>query len=70
MITNWLPAPDARGPVTCDRCGCRLQQTSVEVWRHFPSAEPDQDARGCRPVCVDEEHDRFGHIIEAAARAH
>ncbi len=63
MITQWLPAPDARGPVTCATCGCRLVLVDQETWRHFPSGEPGQDARGCRPSCADGEHDRFGRIL-------
>jgi len=70
MITNWLPAPDARGPVTCVTCGCRLEHTSNEVWRHFPAAVAGQDARGCRPSCADLAHDRFGRAIEGPTSAH
>ncbi len=71
MITNWLPAPDARGPVTCHTCGCRLEQVAPEGWRHFPSDSAGQDARGCRPVCVDAEHDRFGDAVEgSSSRSH
>jgi hypothetical protein len=70
MITNWLPAPDARGPVTCDTCGCRLESVAVETWRHFPSAVVGQDARGCRPPCADAPHDRFGRVLEESALPH
>jgi hypothetical protein len=70
MITNWLPAPDARGPVTCGTCGCRLEMLAPETWHHFPSTTPGQDARGCRPACVDADHERFGRIAEAAATGH
>lgn len=71
MITNWLPAPDARGPVTCHTCGCRLREVSPETWRHFESDTPGQDARGCRPACADAPHDRLGLAIDpSAARAH
>lgn len=70
MITNWLPAPDARGPVTCHTCGCRLEAVSVEAWRHFPSSVEGQDARGCRPPCADALHDRFGLAIEGTALPH
>ena len=62
MITQWLPAADARGPVTCDTCGCRLVLVETEVWRHFPSGIAGQDARGCRPACADALHDRFGRV--------
>lgn len=67
MITNWLPAPDARGPVTCHTCGCRLQEVAPETWRHFRSDTPGQDARGCRPPCADAAHDRFGLVIDPAS---
>ena len=67
VITNWLPAPDARGPITCQTCGCRLEQVETETWRHFSSATPGQDARGDRPACVDADHDRFGYAFEDAA---
>jgi hypothetical protein len=66
VITNWLPAPDARGPITCHTCGCRLELVAPETWRHFASAVPGQDARGDRPACVDADHDRFGHAFEDA----
>lgn len=64
MITNWLPAPDARGPVTCETCGCRLELMSPETWRHFASNAPGTDARGCRPPCADLAHDRFGRVFD------
>ena len=67
MITQWLPAPDARGPVTCDTCGCRLVLVETEIWRHFPSDTPGRDARGCRPACADSLHDRFGRTLDAGA---
>lgn len=67
MITDWLPAPDARGPVTCETCGCRLELTSAETWRHFASPVPGTDARGCRPPCADLAHDRFGRVVEGAS---
>jgi hypothetical protein len=63
-ITQWLPPPDANGPVTCDTCGCRLVVTELETWHHFPSLHPGQDARGCRPACVDAEHDRHGRTLQ------
>ena len=66
MITDWLPAPDARGPVTCHTCGCRLVLVAPETWRHFPSGVAGTDARGCRPVCAETLHDRFGRTIETA----
>ena len=67
MITQWLPPPDARGPVTCDTCGCRLVLVETEVWRHFPSNVAGQDARGCRPACADALHDRFGRVLAGEA---
>ena len=70
VITNWLPAPDARGPITCHTCGCRLEQAAPETWRHFASAVPGQDARGDRPACVDADHDRFGRPLEDSALPH
>ena len=69
FITRWLPPPDARGPVTCDACGCRLIGTKAEGWHHFPSLHPTQDARGCRPLCVDALHDRFGRVADEATFA-
>lgn len=66
MITQWLPPPEANGPVTCDVCGCRLireDEDGAETWRHFPSLASGQDARGCRPFCVEAPHDRFGRSI-------
>jgi hypothetical protein len=33
------------------------------AYRHFPSLKADQDARGCRPHCVDALHDRDGRIL-------
>jgi hypothetical protein len=32
-------------------------------WRHLPSLNPLQDARGCRPECVGEAHDVNGRAI-------
>jgi len=66
-ITHWLPPADANGPVTCDTCGCRLVATELETWHHFPSLHPGQDARGCRPFCVDAQHDRHGRVVDQAA---
>lgn len=68
-LTSWLPPPDARGPVTCHTCGCRLVGDEAQGWRHFPSPRAFQDARGCRPVCVDSLHDRFGRVERDAAIA-
>lgn len=68
MITQWLPPAEAYGPVTCDACGCRLdadQGSSDGTWRHFSTGVAGQDARGCRPFCVDAVHDRSGRVLEA-----
>jgi hypothetical protein len=46
-------------------CGCRLtevRELDGLAWRHFQSL-PGQDARGCRPGCVDEMHDRRGMVL-------
>jgi hypothetical protein len=62
----WPPTPDPTGPASCRACGCRLieeQRGDETVWRHFPSLHVGQDARGCRPGCVDAEHDRYGFAI-------
>ena len=59
----WLNPPDRCGPVTCATCGCRLTEIhgfDGRAWRHFPSLHPGQDARGCRPHCVERVHDRDG----------
>ena len=65
-----FPAPrDADGPVTCAVCGCRLTALSGRLdgaYRHFPSLMSGQDARGCRPYCVDELHDGEGLVLMAA----
>jgi hypothetical protein len=62
-----FPTPrDGAGPVTCAVCGCRLQaQIGADdgAWRHFPSLMAGQDARGCRPDCVDALHDRDGRVL-------
>ena len=70
MITQWLPAPDARGPVTCATCGCRLVLVETETWRHFLSGVAGQDARGCRPKCADALHDRFGRVTSEDTGRH
>jgi hypothetical protein len=33
------------------------------AYRHFPSLKAGQDARGCRPHCVDALHDRDGRVL-------
>jgi len=65
-VTRFLPPRDAAGPVTCAVCGCRLMGgTGSEdgAWRHFPSLAAGQDARGCRPICVDALHDGDGRAL-------
>jgi hypothetical protein len=64
-VTRFLPPRDAGGPVTCAICGCRLMaETGQEdgLYRHFPSLAAGQDARGCRPHCVDALHDYGGRV--------
>ncbi len=60
------------GPVTCATCGCRLEAASGAddgAWRHFASLSAGQDARGCRPHCVDALHDSDGLVMLDAAAA-
>ena len=67
--TRWLtedyePDPFHRRPVTCSVCGCRLApvpDSDGTAWAHFEGA-PGQDARGCRPSCVDALHGRDGRV--------
>jgi hypothetical protein len=57
---------DSAGPVTCAACGCRLVGLAGLLdgaYRHFPSMKPGQDARGCRPACIDALHDHDGHAL-------
>jgi hypothetical protein len=64
LTTQWLPPPDAGGPISCATCGCRLVQAGDSgAWVHYPSATPGQDARGCRPACVDQAHDTTGQPV-------
>jgi hypothetical protein len=52
--------------VTCAACGCRLAvDQHDEAWYHF-SGSSGRDARGCRVICVDSAHDRFGRAVSAA----
>jgi hypothetical protein len=65
-VTSFLPARDASSPVSCSVCGCRLVALSGKQdghYRHFPSMLPRQDARGCRPACVDALHGSEGRAI-------
>jgi hypothetical protein len=50
-------------PVTCASCGCRLQSTGAGdgSWRHY-GAIGGRDARGCRPSCVELDHDAMGRV--------
>ena len=56
--------PPAGAPVTCERCGCRLQEraampsqepTSEQLYDHFGDLGAS-DARGCRVPCVSLPH--------------
>ena len=65
-VTRFLPPPDASGPVTCAVCGCRLMAATGKddgAYRHFPSLMPREDARGCRPHCVDALHGADGRVL-------
>ncbi|HET7676285.1 MAG TPA: hypothetical protein VFK38_00370 [Candidatus Limnocylindrales bacterium] len=53
------------GPVTCAVCGCRLTEAAGvdgAAWRHF-QVGPETDARGCRPRCLEDLHDRHGDVL-------
>jgi hypothetical protein len=68
-VSQFTSVRDAAGPVTCAACGCRLVGLTGLLdgaYRHFPSMKAGQDARGCRPVCVDALHDRDGHALHSA----
>jgi hypothetical protein len=62
---------ESAGPVTCAACGCRLDALTGPMdgtYRHYTSMNPGQDARGCKPACVDSLHDHDGlPVVEAAA---
>ena len=65
-VTSFLPPRDAAGPVTCAVCGCRLVALTGPddgAYRHFPSLTSGQDARGCRPYCVDDLHGHDGRVL-------
>jgi hypothetical protein len=65
-VTRFLPPREPSGPVTCAVCGCRLVAQSGRddgAWRHFPALMVGQDARGCRPHCVDALHDHDGRVL-------
>jgi len=68
-VTRFPETHDATGPVTCAVCGCRLVPLTGRddgAYRHFPSLMSGQDARGCRPYCVDALHDADGNLLFAA----
>jgi hypothetical protein len=68
-VSQFNSARDVAGPVTCAACGCRLVGLSGLLdgaYRHFPSMQPGQDARGCRTACVDALHDRDGRPFVSA----
>jgi len=68
-VTRIEPVRDTAGPVTCAVCGCRLVALSGRddgAYRHFTSLMTGQDARGCRPYCVDLMHDADGHVLMVA----
>jgi hypothetical protein len=68
-VTSFLPPRDAAGPVTCAVCGCRLVALTGPddgAYRHFPSMKADQDARGCRPHCVNDLHAYDGRVLRHA----
>lgn len=69
-VTSFLPPREAGGPITCAVCGCRLMAATGSDdggYRHFASLHAGQDARGCRPRCVDALHDADGRIVGVAA---
>jgi hypothetical protein len=64
--TRWFAGritDAAARPVSCTTCGCRLteaQGLAGSAWRHFQTS-PETDARGCRPRCLEDLHDRSGY---------
>ncbi|MEP7159175.1 MAG: hypothetical protein ABI797_07085 [Chloroflexota bacterium] len=69
-VTQFLHERDGAGPVTCATCGCRLVGLSGLLdgaYRHYPSMKSGQDARGCRPACVDALHDHDGRPLPSSA---
>jgi hypothetical protein len=68
-VSQFSYAREAGGPVTCEACGCRLVGLSGLLdgaYRHFASMKPGQDARGCRPACVEALHDHAGRVPASA----
>ena len=51
--------------VTCEVCGCRLDESAPGEWFHFGRLG-GRDARGCRVACVDAPHDARGRSALAA----
>ena len=49
------------GPVTCEACGCRLDDQFDGTWRHFGALD-GRDARGHRRPCVEMAHDSHGRV--------
>lgn len=71
-MARFRPPHEGSGPVTCAVCGCRLLALSGAddgTYRHFPSLFDGQDARGCRPPCVDALHDHDGRVLFPARHA-
>ena len=65
-VTRFLPPRDVSGPVSCAVCGCRLMAATGSEdggFRHFPSLHAGQDARGCRPHCIDALHGGDGRVL-------
>jgi hypothetical protein len=54
-------------PITCVRCGCRLQRRSGagDTWWHFAGSS-GRDARGCLIACAERPHYSAGIAFEAA----
>jgi hypothetical protein len=64
-LERWTGGRDPSGPVTCAVCDCRLAEVhgmEDTAWRHFQLV-PGQDARGCRPSCLEELHGRDGMTL-------
>lgn len=65
-VTRFLLPREPGGPVCCAVCGCRLMAATGSedgAYRHFPSLNPQLDARGCRPRCVADLHDEDGRVM-------
>jgi hypothetical protein len=70
-MNQWMSRYDvprpATYPVSCEVCGCRLAPASDAdgaAWRHLPSLDPQRDARGDRPACIDALHDSEGRVLD------